>query len=119
MADYLSKAEFSRTLARMQEMRDSDSIDLVSFMGGDMEMFLGFGLRDFEPVTCTIEQLAHAICYQCLQFNGELDQEALAKIWACRRKFLLVGPGSDEVVAEQQRRFHYQQTITRIAEAVA
>lgn len=104
MADYLSKAEFSRAIAHMQRLRDDDRLDLLDFMKGDMVMFCGFGLRDFEPVTCTMNQLAKLIAYQCIQFNGDLSQEGLDEIWQARRKFLLVGTGSDEVVQEQARR---------------
>jgi hypothetical protein len=115
MADYLSKAEFSRAVAQTKQMLEDETLDLVAFMKGDMVMFGGFALPDFEPVTCNMVQLCQLIAYQTLCFNGQWDQVALQEIWAARRKFLLVGPGSDEVVADQQRRFHYRQQIEQLA----
>jgi hypothetical protein len=115
MADYMSKAEFSRVIARMNELRDADKLELLEFMQGDMEMFGGFGLYGFEPVTCTLDQLAKLIGYQCIQFNGELCAKALDEIWQHRRKFLIVGEGSDEVVAEQLRRLHYRKMLDAVA----
>jgi hypothetical protein len=115
MAEYMSKAEFSRAIAHMEQLRGSNGLNLLEFMQGDMEMFGGFGLHGFEPVTCTLDQLAKLIGYQCILFNGELCPKALDEIWQARRKFLIVGEGSDEVVAEQQRRLHYRKEIDRYA----
>lgn len=96
--DYMSKAEFSRAIALMNKMRDEETLDLVDFMQSDVFVrFGGFALPDFEPVACSLRDLAKLICYQCLQFNGELDTAALDEIWQSRRRFLIVGEGSDEV----------------------
>lgn len=114
MADYLSKAEFSRAIEQTRKMLDEEKIDLVRFMKGDMTMFGGFALRDFKPATCTMDQFCHLIAYQTMCFNGTWDQVAMDEIWQARRKFLIVGPGSDEVVADQQRRSRFRNKVDNI-----
>ena len=60
--------------------------------------FDGFALSDFEPVTCTIRDLAALVRYQCMQLNGELDTTALNEIAECgKRKFTIVGLGDDDI----------------------
>jgi hypothetical protein len=46
----------------------------------DLSIFDGYGLPDFQPVTCTIEALAILIRWDCMWFNGQIDQEALNQI---------------------------------------
>ena len=57
----------------------------------DIGLFNGFALPDFEPVACTLRALARLIRWQCIQFNGGVYQVELNTIWACRRRFLVVG----------------------------
>ncbi len=102
--DYMCKSEFSRALALMEDLRQAGKLDLLAFMKGDMMMFDGFGLSDFEPVACTLTQLAQLIAYQALCFDGSLDQAALDEIWKWRRHFLIVGSGSEEAVREKAAR---------------
>ena len=95
---WMSKAEFSRALSRLHEMRADESLNLVDMT----TKFDGFGLPDFEPVHCTLDELAQLIGWQCLQFNGELDDRAMDEIWQARRRFRLLGPGSDDELAQQR-----------------
>jgi hypothetical protein len=97
-APHMSKAEFSRALALAQ----SDiPMDLCEFMKQDK--FLGFGLKDFEPVCCTLFEMAQLIAYQTFMFNGGIDGEALNEIWYFRRRFMIVGEGSDDDVSAKTR----------------
>ncbi|MCK9369892.1 hypothetical protein M0R04_08310 [Candidatus Dojkabacteria bacterium] len=58
----------------------------------DISIFGGFGLKDFEPVYVTLDKVAALINWQCLQFNGEYDAEALNEIAiAGRKKFIIIG----------------------------
>ena len=107
---YMSKAEFSRAQSCLQRMRDNDTLDLMTFM--QTIKFDGFGLPDFEPVQCTIEEVAQLIGYQCIQLNGALDQDALRVIWEARRKFHIVGVGSDDDMA--QERLELERIATRL-----
>ena len=96
----LSKKEFSRVVALVQA-RDP-RIDICAYMSSpDFTKHGGFALKGFDPVSVTIIELANLVSYQTLQFNGELDAEALDEIWRNRKAFNLVGEGSDEV--EQRR----------------
>ena len=69
----------------------------------DFDVFFGFGLDDFKPVYCTIEQVARLIRWQALYLDGGIDQEALDEIAAAgRSKFIIcgdVGASSPSVTA--------------------
>lgn len=61
----------------------------------DTSIFDGFGLHDFQPVTCTIPQVAALIRWQCFQMNGNIDANALQEIAnAGRKKFTVIGTGA-------------------------
>ena len=62
----MTKAEFSRALLRLERMRE---LETLHFDG--TEKFDGFGLHDFEPVPCTLDEVARLIGWQCIQLNGE------------------------------------------------
>jgi hypothetical protein len=97
-APHMSKAEFSRALALAQ----SDiPLDLCEFM--KQEKFDGCGFKDFEPVCCTLFEMAQLIAYQTFMFNGSIDGEALTELWSWRHRFLIVGEGSDDDVSEKSR----------------
>jgi hypothetical protein len=97
-APHMSKAEFSRALALAQ----SDiPLDLCEFM--KQEKFCGFAFKDFEPVCCTLFEMAQLIAYQTFMFNGSIDGEALTELWSWRHRFLIVGEGSDDDVSEKSR----------------
>ena len=51
----------------------------------DIDSLCGFGLRSFQPVCVFIEDVAACIRWQCLQFNGGIDNEALNE---CRHFFV-------------------------------
>lgn len=78
----LTKQEFSNALT----LANSDTK-----LDGDLSVFEGFGLEGFNPVYCTVEQVASLIRYQCLQFNGNLDSLALNEIGRHgKRKFIII-----------------------------
>ena len=56
----------------------------------DFDVFFGFGLPDFEPVSCTIQQVARLIRWQCQYLNGQWDMEAFDEIRKHGRKKFLV-----------------------------
>ena len=43
----------------------------------DLAIFDGYGLPDFQPITCTVEALAMLLRWECLCFNGSVDGAAL------------------------------------------
>ena len=90
------KTEFSRALALAQS---DEPMNLCDFM--KTTTFDGFGLNDFEPVPCTLYQMAQLIAYHCVCFDGSIDQEAMDEIWQHRKRFQIVGEGSEEVVQRQ------------------
>jgi hypothetical protein len=95
----MTKAEFSRALALAQ----SDiPLELAEFM--KQTKFDGFAVHGFQPVACTLFEMAQLIAYQSFTFAGTIDQAALDEIWQNRRRFLIVGQGSDEDVADGQQR---------------
>lgn len=49
-------------------------------IAASIDCFDGFGLPAFTPVVCTIHQLAQLIRWQCIQFNGQIDNEAMQAI---------------------------------------
>ena len=55
-----------------------------------IDIFFGFGLEDFEPVYCTIDQVAALIRWQAVQFNGGIDSDALQEVCNVGRKKFLV-----------------------------
>lgn len=78
----MTKQEFSNAL----ELANSNKHDITNVN----VLFYGFGLKNFEPVTCTLKDIAGLIVYQCKCFNGSLDMEALNEIWKFKRKFIVV-----------------------------
>lgn len=56
-----------------------------------IDIFNGFGLDGFNPINCTINQVACLINYQCKYFNGGYDMEALEEIeYFGRRNFKIL-----------------------------
>lgn len=72
-------------------------VELPQFLGekSDQELidlFDGFGLPTFQPVVCTVKQLAALVRYQCVMYNGDVSATALNEIYRHgRRKFQVVG----------------------------
>lgn len=46
-----------------------------------LDIFDGYGLRDFLPVACELGAFARLIRWQCLQFNGQFNQDALTDMY--------------------------------------
>ena len=61
----------------------------------DTVIFDGFGLPDFQPVTCTVEALAALVRWQCVCFDGSIDAGALQEIAACGRRRFFVLSGAE------------------------
>ena len=56
------------------------------------DMFDGFALRGFGPITATVEQMAWLIRWQGQQLNGGWDMEAVNQVRDClRRTCTIVG----------------------------
>jgi hypothetical protein len=56
------------------------------------EVFDGYGLPEFEPVTVTIRQVARLMRWQAGMLNGNWDSEELNTIREVgRKKFLIAG----------------------------
>lgn len=61
----------------------------------DITIFDGFGLHDFQPITCTLEQLAALVRWQCGMIGCGTDSHNLQEIALVgRRKFTIVGKGA-------------------------
>jgi hypothetical protein len=73
----MTKQELGKAL----EVASSGSADL-----NDLDIFSGFALPDFQPITCTIAQLAGLIVWQCFRFDGSTDPSALDQIRRFGRK---------------------------------
>jgi len=57
----------------------------------NIDCMFGFGLKDFQPVTCTLEQIAYLMKWQALQFNGVWLSEELEIIrQAGKKKFIII-----------------------------
>lgn len=70
------------TLAQSKEPLDSE----------DTNLFLGFALKDFKAIYCTIRQLASLIRWQTCNLDGTIDQAALNEIayWGSKMKRFMV-----------------------------
>lgn len=53
------------------------------------DKFLGFGLRGFTPVVCSLKEFASLIRWQACQLCGDLDNEAMSELWENRRRFIV------------------------------
>ena len=79
----MRKAELSEALKLAQD----PNVDLSA----EDDLFNGFGLPDFKPVTCTIRQLAKLVRWQCICLNGAVDGNNLNEIAEIgRKKFIVV-----------------------------
>ena len=80
----MNKDQLSQAVALAQSGQDIGILET--------DKFSGFGLLNFEPVYCTITELAQLIRWQCCCLNGSFDGEALDEICQIgRQKFMLVG----------------------------
>ena len=61
-------------------------------IGGNMNLLCRFALRNFQPVTVRVEDVARLIRWQAKCLNGTWDMEALDEVRRHgRRKFIVVG----------------------------
>jgi hypothetical protein len=49
--------------------------------------FDGYAMKQFQPIECTIEQVAKLIRYQARYFNGDWDHRAIDEVVMFRYKF--------------------------------
>ena len=64
----------------------------VELLDVDFGRFDGFALQEFEPVICTIKQVAALMRYQAKYLNGNWDMEEISDIREIgRTKFMVVG----------------------------
>ena len=83
----MTAAEFKAAVA----LAKNPSVDLIAETRDCADIFDGFALTDFQPVTVSLQQVAGLIAYQALQFNGEWDNIALNEIRTSgRKKFIIV-----------------------------
>ena len=62
-----------------------------SLINEDIGIFYGFGLDTFNPIVCTIRQLAALVRWQAIMLNGAIHGEALNEIAIeGRRKFQVI-----------------------------
>ena len=65
--------------------------------GEDIGMFDGYGLRDFQPVHCTVKQVAALIRWQCFYMmkrmgGPDMNMEEFNELCHIgRKKFIIVG----------------------------
>jgi len=81
----MTRQEFKAAikLAQVQQEQGADY--------GDLSPFDGFGLKDFQPVTVTLAQVAGLIRWQAGYLCGGWDNEALQEIRGHgRRRFPVV-----------------------------
>lgn len=77
----MTKKEFSKAL----ELAKSNKFEIAN-----LSLFDGFALKEFEPVACTLDDIAGLIAWQAICFNALIDNEALNEIWSNRSRFIIV-----------------------------
>lgn len=81
----MTKAELSKAL-ELAKTRTG-----IDFADTNLHKFNGFAMRDFKPLYVRLEDVADLIRYQCNEFGGGFDNDALNEIAeAGRTKFLVV-----------------------------
>ncbi|MFA7219020.1 MAG: hypothetical protein WC119_00645 [Synergistaceae bacterium] len=81
----MKKSELSKALeiAKSDIKLDEQNASLVPFDG--------FGLKDFEPVYVTLNQIARLIRWQCICLDGSIDNDNFQDIaYAGKRKFMVI-----------------------------
>jgi hypothetical protein len=74
-------------LSQAVELAESEEV----LSGEDIGHFDGFGLGGFQPVTCTIRQLARLVRWQCVRLDLTVDADALNEIATLgKRRFMVV-----------------------------
>ena len=77
----MTKKEFSKAL----ELAKSNKFEIAN-----LSLFDGFGLKEFKPVACTLNDVAGLISWQAICFNASIDNEALNEVYKAKAKFIVV-----------------------------
>ena len=81
----MNAAEYKRAFLLAQDT----SVDLSE---ESLDIFDGYGLREFEPIVATVRQVARLMRWQALQFDGAWVNEELTQIKTIfRTKVTMVG----------------------------
>ena len=84
----MNKQELTDALTMARDV----SIDL-SGQTRNIDVFSGYGRRNFQTVFVTIADVASLIRWQCIRFDGMVDHEEFQGIAIIgRRKFQIIGP---------------------------
>ena len=60
-------------------------------LADNLSLFDGFGLKDFQPVYCSLQDVAKLIRWQCQTFGGTWDMNAFQEIAHFgKKKFIIV-----------------------------
>ena len=88
----MNKTELSQALAIAQDKNRAPFIDRETGKHRvDISIFDGFGLHGFQPVHCTLEQVAFLIVWQCFNMDGSINAHNFDELaTAGRHKFLVV-----------------------------
>jgi hypothetical protein len=79
----MNAQEFKAAFAIAASNKDLSTVEI--------DHFFGFGLKDFEPVSTTLDAVAWLMRWQARYMNGGWDQEALDEIrTAGRKKFIII-----------------------------
>ena len=74
----MTKQQFKQAL----ELAESGNTDV-----SNIDLFYGFGLKDFKTVNCLLKDIAGLINWQARQLNGLLDTEAVSEIFKFKHRF--------------------------------
>jgi hypothetical protein len=87
----MTKSEFNKA-CKIAFDKNVSFVDENGNMNEDISVFDGFGLSDFQPITVSLRCLAALIRWQCLCFNGNINQDELNNIAIIgKKKFTVVG----------------------------
>jgi len=83
------KGKKHMTIKQMQQAKAIAQSD-ACLPNYSLDCFAGLCLASFEPVTCSLEQVAKFIRHQCLCFDGKTwDEDAYKDILYSRKKFII------------------------------
>ena len=80
----MTKKEFSEAYSIAMS---NEKIDVLQH---PIDVFDGFGLKDFVPVYVTLRQVARLIRYQAVYLNGGIDTEKLQEVANFGRKMFKI-----------------------------
>ena len=59
--------------------------------GLNIDILMGFGLRNFQPVAVSLATVAECLRWQCLTFAGTWDDAAMDEVFYFKDRFIIVG----------------------------